>query len=149
MDAIARIEAREAVTRLIHAYCTTLDDGRLDDTADLFTDGVWRPGPTLALTGRDEVAEFLHANIILYADGTTGTRHVVSNICIDLDEHGRSAIARSYVIVYQSIDRAQPHIIFQGRYEDSFSCRGGVWLFTERRVLPDGFGDLTRHMRSA
>lgn len=148
MDAVERIEAREAITRLIYAYCTTLDSGRLDETADLFADGVWRPGPALAFTGRDAVAEFLHSNIILYDDGSTGTRHVMGNVCIDFDEQGTSATAQSYVIVYQSISRAQPTIIFQGRYADSFSSHSGDWRFAERRVLPDGFGDLSKHMRS-
>ena len=113
MDPLARLEARESITRLIHAYSTTLDEGRLDETADLIAPGVSRPGPTLAFSERDAMAEFLHAHIILYADGTTGTRHVMSNICIDLDEQGRSATAVSYVIVHQSVEGGQPRIFFK------------------------------------
>lgn len=147
MDLEEGISAREAITRLIFAYCSSIDSGRLDDTARLFSDGTWRPG-LRSFTGFDEMHEFLSENVLLH-DGVTGTRHTISNLRIDIADDGRTARSDCYVIVYQSVDGSAPHIIFQGAYEDSFSRVDEQWRFAERKIIADGFGDMSRHMRSA
>lgn len=148
MDLEEKLNAREAITRLVFAYCTTIDSGRLDDTARLFSNGTWRPSPRSAFTGFDEMRDFLNENILLH-HGATGTRHTISNLRIDLAADGQTARSDCYVIVYQSVGGRAPHAIFQGAYEDSFALSDDQWQFTERKIIGDGFGDMSQHMRSS
>jgi hypothetical protein len=147
-DDIDRLKAEDAITRLIYAYCSGIDTGNLDDTARLFSNGTWFLNEDTPLSGFDEVSTFLNDNVILYG-GVPGTRHTVSNIVIDLDEAGSAARARSYVIVFQTVPGAAPHIMFQGAYDDTFSWDAKGWRFHERRIQTDGTGDMTLHLKGA
>jgi hypothetical protein len=144
---VERLEAENAITRLMHAYCTGIDTGRLDDTARLFERGTWRISADVALTGFEAASAFAWDKVILYA-GVPATRHCISNIVIDLDADGRSATARSYVVVHQAVPGNAPEVIFLGHYEDTFSSEGG-WHFTERIIHCDGTGDISRHLRGS
>ena len=145
---LRRLAAEDEITRLLFAYCTGIDTGRLDDTAQLFAKGTWYLNPDSPLSGADEVARFLHDSVILY-DGVPATRHVVTNIRIDLADDRRSASADSYVIVYQSLPGAAPAVMFQGAYDDTFAHDGTAWHFDVRRICTDGTGDMSAHLRGA
>lgn len=145
---LERLSAENEITRLLFAYCTGIDTGRLDDTAQLFAEGTWYLNPDSPLTGTEAVARFLHDSVILYG-GTPGTRHVVTNIHIDLADDRATARAQSYVIVHQAVPGSGPEIIFQGAYHDTFARSGSEWHFAERRILTDGTGDMSRHLKGA
>jgi SnoaL-like domain/FAD binding domain len=143
-----RIADEEAIARLIYAYCTGIDTGQFDDTARLFERGAWFLNPQTPFQGTEAVSRFLWENVITY-DGVPGTRHVVSNIRTDVADDRRSAVSRSYVIVYQTVPDAMPEIIFQGAYDDTFARTDGEWHFVERHIETDGTGDMSRHLKSA
>jgi hypothetical protein len=143
-----RLAAEDEITRLLFAYCTGIDTGRLDDTAELFAKGTWYLNPDSPLSGADEVAAFLNESVILY-DGVPATRHVVTNIRIDLAEDRRRASAQSYVIVFQSLPGEAPFVMFQGAYDDTFAHDGSAWHFDVRRIRTDGTGDMSGHLRGA
>ena len=145
---LERLAAEDEIARLISAYCTGIDTGHLDDTAQLFAEGTWYLTPDSPLSGTEDVARFLHDNAILYA-GVPGTRHVVTNIRIDLAGDRATARAQSYVIVFQAVPGSAPEIIFQGAYDDAFAHSGSSWHFAERRILTDGTGDMSRHLKGA
>lgn len=145
---LERLAAEDEITRLLFAYCTGIDTGHLYDTAQLFEQGTWYLTPDTPLSGTEDVARFLHDNVILY-DGVPGTRHVVTNIRIDLADDHSTARAQSYVIVFQAVPGSAPEIIFQGAYDDAFAHSGSSWHFTERRILTDGTGDMSRHLKGA
>jgi hypothetical protein len=145
---LERLAAEDEITRLLFAYCTGIDTGHLDDTAELFERGTWYLTPDTPLSGTEDVARFLHDSVILYA-GVPRTRHMVTNIRIDLGGDLATARAQSYVIVYQSVPGSAPEIIFQGAYDDTFAHCGSSWHFTERRILTDGTGDMSRHLKGA
>jgi len=147
MSTANRLAAKESVTRLILAYCSEIDAGRLDGMAELFSKGTWYPSPRTPLKGRDQVAAFLNTNVILY-DGVPRTRHVTTNIRVDLAEDGKSASAESYMIIYQSAPGSGPQIIVQGAYADKFFLDDGQWFFDERHVTTDGMGDTSNHIRA-
>lgn len=145
---LGRLAAEDEINRLLFAYCTGIDTGRLDDTAKLFAKGTWFLNPDTPLSGSDEVATFLNDSVILY-DGVPATRHVVSNIRIELAEDRRSARAQSYVIVFQSLPGKAPAVMFQGAYDDTFAHDGTAWHFDVRRIVTDGTGDMSGHLRGA
>ncbi|WP_181780947.1 nuclear transport factor 2 family protein [Pseudonocardia pini] len=145
---LERLDAEDAITRLLFAYCEGIDEGALDDVARLFEHGTWYLTADTPLAGFDAVSGFLADNVILY-DGVPATRHTVSNIRIDLADDRRSARSRSYVVVFQSVPGAAPHIMFQGAYDDTFTVDEHGWHFAERRIRADGTGDMSLHLKGA
>ena len=139
-------DSRDRILELMNQYCYRIDAGDLRGFAELFSRGTWlvRGDPSGGDTGVDEVMNTL-SNIILY-DGKPNTKHVMSNVQIDVNEDGKSASAQCYITVNQAVPPDFPlQPIFIGHYYDSFSCTDGEWHFTLRDISPDLAGDLSRH----
>jgi len=138
--------AEAEILTLMNEYCYRIDQGDLQGFADLFSRGTWRVqgDPSGGDTGSAEVMETLK-NIILY-DGKPNTKHVMSNVQIDVDPSGETATAQCYITVNQAVPPDFPlQPIFIGHYYDSFSCIDGAWHFTFRDISPDLPGDLSHH----
>ena len=99
--------------------------------------------------GRDAIEKMLRASLIVYDDGTPRTKHVTTNIAIEIDEEAGSADSRSYFTVLQALPELALQPIVSGRYQDRFARRDGRWRFVERRVRTDLVGDVSRHLRPA
>ncbi len=138
-------EAKEEIQRLLNEYCYCIDQGNLDGFASLFEHGsfgvIGDPGGPCV--GKAAVLEFLQ-NVILY-DGKPHTKHVVSNVQIDVDEDGTKATAQSYLILFQVLPDFPMQAIFGGHYYDKFERREDGWCFVSREISPDLVGDLSRH----
>ncbi len=76
-------------------------------------------------------------------DGTPKTRHVTTNIFIEVDEQAGTAVGRAYFTVFQCLPDFPLQAIAAGRYRDRFERRSGRWRFIGRRVLTDFFGDVS------
>jgi 3-phenylpropionate/cinnamic acid dioxygenase small subunit len=134
---------RDQIENLMARYCRTYDEGDFEAYAELFRHGIVG-GPTGTFTTVEEVAAYHRRNCRLY-DGKPNTRHVVTNVGIDIDEAGRTASAESYVTIYQATDDFPLQVIFVGSYLDRFHVVDGAWWFLERRAVPHLVGDLSRH----
>jgi 3-phenylpropionate/cinnamic acid dioxygenase small subunit len=135
----------EAITALIMLYAERIDAGDLDGVAALFAHATWRsPGRVEPLRGAAEVRR-AYDPVILY-DGVPSTRHVVTNVVVDLDPPDR-ATARSYFTVFQARPGFPLQAIIAGRYQDAFTRSGGAWRFADRLIVPDLIGDLSHHLR--
>lgn len=154
-------DAHDQIRNLIHRYAEAVDGGRFEVLASLFAFatvrvalGAGEPGPAIA--GR-LVAQMFGDRIILYPDGTSRTRHLVTNTIIDVDEEDGRATARSYNTTLQQVPGRDIEIIATARYEDTFERFGGAWRFSDRvirhssldGVNRDFIGDMSRHTRSA
>jgi 3-phenylpropionate/cinnamic acid dioxygenase small subunit len=138
---------RHAITGLVFAYAERIDAGDLDGVADLLRDAVWRSKARPAgVRGRDAIRS-LYADVILY-DGSPCTQHVVTNLVIDM-LNGDAATARSRFTVLQALPDFPLQPIAAGRYHDAFARDEHGWRFTERTVLLDLLGDVSRHLRRA
>lgn len=138
--------SREAITRLMNEYCYRIDAGDLEGFAALFEHGSFGilgdpAGPDV---GKAAVLETLQ-NVILY-DGKPRTKHVMSNVQIDVDGSGNEASAQCYITVFQAVPRDFPmQPIFGGHYRDRFVKGADGWQFAQREISPDLVGDLSRH----
>jgi hypothetical protein len=139
-------DEKEAILRLMNEYCYRIDQGDLAGFASLFEHASFGiigdpKGPDI---GRDALLKTLQ-NVILY-DGKPQTKHVMSNVQIDLGESGTTATAQCYMIVFQALPPDFPmQAIFGGHYRDRFEKTGSGWQFASREISPDLLGDLSRH----
>ncbi|WIY02144.1 nuclear transport factor 2 family protein [Amycolatopsis mongoliensis] len=77
-----------------------------------------------------EVARMLRDTVIGYEDGTPRTKHVTTNVALEVS--GDTASGRAYAA---------------GRYADRFTRSADGWRFTERRATVDLVGDVGHHLR--
>ena len=138
----------EAIRALIHEYAERIDNGDLDGVASLFTDGTWSsPGRGTPLRGAEQVRR-AYDGVILY-DGIPSTKHVISNVTIEMADDRTTATARSYFTVLQARPDFPLQPVIAGRYHDRFEHVDDAWRFADRQIIPDLIGDLSRHLRNA
>jgi 3-phenylpropionate/cinnamic acid dioxygenase small subunit len=143
-------ESAVAVTNLIHRYAELIDLGDFDGVADLLGDAAVGDGSddraSRLLTGRDAILAMFTSTTRRYPDGTPGTKHVTTNLILDVDDDAGRATARTYWTVLQAVPGLALQPILAGRYHDRFERVAGTWRFAERRYLIDLVGDVSRHM---
>jgi 3-phenylpropionate/cinnamic acid dioxygenase small subunit len=135
-----------AIERLIATYAELVDDGDFAGVGRLLADATFEGGVG-SVAGGDAIEKLLRANVIVYDDGTPGTKHVTTNLAIEVDEGAGTAVSRSYFTVLQALPNLALQPIVSGRYFDRFERRDGLWCFVERRVRTDLVGDVSRHLR--
>ena len=136
----------EAIRALIHRYAELIDIGDLDTVAALFTHGTWSsPGRGTPLRGVQQVRR-AYDGVILY-DGIPSTKHVISNVTIEVADDQPSATARSYFTVLQARPDFPLQPVIAGRYHDRFDRVDDAWRFADRQIIPDLIGDLSHHLR--
>lgn len=136
---------RADIAALIFAYAERLDAGDFGGVADLFTYGTLRSeGQPGALSGREEVLALYTHTVRLY-DGRPRTRHVTTNVVIDLGDDD-TATARAYFTVFQASPELPLQPIVAGRYVDRFLRRDGAWWFAERVIVVELVGDVRHHL---
>ena len=114
----------------------------------LFADATFI-GAAGPVSGRDAIERMLRDSLIVYDDGTPRTKHLTTNLAIEIDEEAGRADSRSYFTVLQALPEVALQPIVSGRYQDRFAHRDGRWCFVERRVRTDLVGDVSRHLRAA
>jgi 3-phenylpropionate/cinnamic acid dioxygenase small subunit len=139
-------EDAAAIESLIYRYAQLQDQTDLAAVAELFRYGAFIvdkvPTP---FRGSDVVLAMKSAHDRMYGDGTLRTKHVTTNVLVEVDEGSTTAGARSYFVVYQQTDDFPLQPIMAGRYHDTFARIDGTWWFDERLVLTDLIGDISRH----
>ena len=99
------------------------------------------------MSGRDAIEKMLRDSLIVYDDGTPCTKHVTTNLAIEVDEVAGTAVSRSYFTALQALPDLPLQPIVSGRYQDRFERRDRQWRFVQRRVRTDLVGDVSRHLR--
>jgi 3-phenylpropionate/cinnamic acid dioxygenase small subunit len=131
------------IERLHAGYAHALDDGRLEEWPDFFTEkGVYRittaenearglPMPVLYCEGRamlrDRVASLRHANIY----EPQRYRHMVSSLLVG-EQSGNSVSCTSSFLVVRVMENGEATFFASGRYEDTIALPA---MKFERRVV--------------
>jgi len=140
-------ESRHRIEELLYVYAERIDAGDFAGVGELFAGGEIRAsedGPSIR--GADAVRRLYVATVRLYEDGTPRTKHVTSNVIVEVGATGEKASARSYFTVLQQLDDFPLQVIVAGRYHDTFVRDHGTWRFGIRRMYVDLRGDLRRHL---
>ncbi len=134
----------DELRNLLFRYAEAIDAGDLAALRDLFEHAVisldggatWRgrraggddsePGPWRATAS---------------GGGPKGTKHVVTNVIVELAAGGDEASTRSSFTVLQATDSLPLQPIIAGRYHDTFRRIDGAWRFASRRYIIDLVGD--------
>jgi hypothetical protein len=136
-----------AIETLIMTYAERVDLGDFGGVADLFDGATYRSAlgdDVMVQEGRAAVLNTFETMVRKYDDGTPRTKHVTTNVMVELG--GDTATARSYYTVMQQTDVLPLQPIICGRYHDAFAKRDGVWRFTDRLIFSDLIGDLSQHL---
>jgi hypothetical protein len=139
-------DARAEITALVFGYAERIDAGDLDGLAALFTDGVFRSDRGGRYEGATAVRDVMRRLVVLHDDGTPRTKHVTTNLVIDVDEAAGTAVSHSVYVMLQQTDELPLQVIDAGRNRDSFTKVDGEWQWTERYINVELHGDLSHHL---
>jgi hypothetical protein len=134
-----------AIESLISTYAELVDGGDFAAAGLLLADATFTGGAG-SVSGHDAIEMMLRDNVIVHEDGTPRTKHVTTNLAIDVDEEAGTAVSRSYFTVLQALPDMALQPIVSGRYYDRFEHHDGRWRFADRRVQTDLVGDVSRHL---
>jgi ketosteroid isomerase-like protein len=136
-----------AITNLVYAYAERIDAGDFDGVAQLLADADVSGEGGAPVRGADAVRGMYERSTRRYDDGTPKTKHVTTNLVIEVDSVAGRATCRSYFTVLQAVPgelALQP--IIAGRYHDEFERHADAWRFSKRHMIPDLIGDLGHHL---
>lgn len=143
-----------AIAALVYGYAELVDSGDFAGVGALFAAATFRAAAGEQIhvrTGASEVQAQFEQLVRLMDDGTPGTKHVTTNLAIDLDADAGTAASRSYFTVLQGRqgpDGPDIGIVVAGRYHDRFERDGdGAWRFADRLIYTDLVGDVRGHLR--
>jgi ketosteroid isomerase-like protein len=138
----------ESVTKLIYTYAERIDAGDFAGVAEVFTHATLTfEGFSDAVSGVQAVQALYERTTRRYEDGTPRTKHVMTNVIVDIADDGTSAASRSYFTVLQAVPGAlalQP--VIAGRYRNTYERVDGRWRFASMHIIVDLVGDLGHHM---
>lgn len=138
--------SHQAIANLIFRYAECVDAADFAGIRDLF-DGAVFTSSGGSLHGGDAIARMFEKTVLVHPDGTLRTRHVTTNLAIEVDEEAGTATSKAYYTVLQAVPALPLQPIACGTYRDTFERRDGRWRFAERRITLDLAGDLTHHLR--
>jgi hypothetical protein len=154
-DTATRFEDWLSVQNLLFTFAELVDLGGIDEAVAMFEHATYRheragddgPEPVVH-RGSSEVKAAILGVTRMYPDGTPRTKHVVTNVIIELD--GDTATARSYLTVMQQTDTLPLQPVASGRYLDRFERVDGTWRWADR-VIRAGYlvGDISEHSLGA
>jgi hypothetical protein len=146
--------AGEAITKLIYTYAERIDLGDFAGVGELFEHATLTfEGFGDAVRGRDAIEALYARTTRRYEDGTPRTKHVMTNVMVDVDDEGQggrgdgTASSRSYFTVFQAVPgelALQP--VIAGRYRHGYELVDGHWRVTSMHIMIDLMGDLGHHM---
>jgi 3-phenylpropionate/cinnamic acid dioxygenase small subunit len=140
-------ESHHAITALMFRYTEYIDAADFDAIGELFAHGkLTTRGMRGETVGRDAVRDLYKNTNKVHADGTLRTRHLCTNVIVDIDESASTATARSSFLVLQATDDLPLQPIVAGRYRDRFERSDGTWLFVEREMSVEQVGDVHDHL---
>ena len=96
-------ESHHAITTLLFRYAELMDAADYDGLRELFADAtLTNEGFPGEVVGGDAIVRLYERTNRVHADGTLRTRHLTTNVIVDVDEVAGSASARSAFVVFQA-----------------------------------------------
>ena len=126
----------EEIKELVHSYARLLDGGDVNGVVDLFERSTWRSLPHGAvLRGSAEVRPVYEK--LLARDDDRRTKHLITNLSIDVEPGATTASSHCYWTVLRSAPGEPIGISLSGQYTDRFEKFDGHWRFVDRLITTD------------
>jgi 3-phenylpropionate/cinnamic acid dioxygenase small subunit len=140
-------ESHHDITTLLYTYAEYIDAADFEAIGHLFEHGkITTRGMRGATEGHDAVRDLYKNTNKVHPDGTLRTRHLCTNVIVDIDESAGTATARSSFLVLQATKDLPLQPIVAGRYRDRFERAAGKWRFAEREMSVEQVGDVREHL---
>jgi SnoaL-like domain len=137
------------IKNVVLSYVELLDRGDLDGLANVFARARVRiHGSATELRGAAAYREFIEQGVQFY-DGVPSTKHVISNLIVEIEDDRRTATARSYYTAFQARPELPLQPILAGRFHDRLERDGDSWYIVERVIFADLIGDLRFHVKGS
>jgi ketosteroid isomerase-like protein len=138
----------EAITTLLYTYAERIDAGDFAGVGEILGQAAMTfEGFPDAVRGSADIEALYHRTTRRYEDGTPRTKHVLSNVIVEVADDGTTAASRSYFTVFQAVPGAlalQP--IIAGRYRHAFEQVDSRWQISTMHIIIELMGDLDHHM---
>ena len=135
---IRELQARDAIARTISLYGQLLDDLRLEEFGELFTEEALWALPSISFRGRAEIV----AGVSAMEPTEPGTaKHLTHSPIIEFEDDDHARAWTDLVALHRSDQQWQ--IASVGRYYDTLVRSGDRWLFSSRQAdveWPPGSG---------
>jgi 3-phenylpropionate/cinnamic acid dioxygenase small subunit len=140
-------DSARAIENLVYHYAELMDAGDFPAVAQLFRHACIVAPDGTETCGYEAVLHMYHHSTRIYPEtGTPCTRHITSNVQVEVDDVAGTAHSRSYFTVYQALPDFPLQAIIAGRYVDQFALHEQQWQFSRRAMYPELFGDLSGHL---
>ena len=139
-------DSDRAIEHLVYAYAEHIDAGDFAGIGELFRHGRIQAAPGVVFEGVDQVKGLFERTTRRYDDGTPRTRHVTTNVTVEVDNDAAIGAGRAYYTVFQQTEALPLQAIIAGHYNDTFHRIDGVWHFNTREMFVDLTGDLSHHL---
>jgi 3-phenylpropionate/cinnamic acid dioxygenase small subunit len=139
---------RTAIANLIYRYGELVDAGDFAGVGRLLADARVRDATgQLDLTGAEAIERLYVRTTRRYPDtGTPKTKHLITNLIVEIDEASASATCRSHYTVLQRTEALPLQTIIAGHYRHRLERRGSAWRIVEHVFHVDLVGDLGHHL---
>lgn len=133
------------ITNLIHRYAELVDGADFPELGEMFAHGALHAtdGP---VRGAQAVREHFASWVRLHPDGSPHTRHITTNVIVEVADDAQTARARSYVTVLQYGPGNTLRPIFFVRYFDRFHRVEERWCFASRMFVEPASGPAEEHL---
>ena len=139
------VSDEQQIRNLVYRYAEYIDTGDYEGLGALFEHAeVTSDANDEVKRGTADMVDQMTTWTKKHPDGTPRTRHVTSNLIIEIE--GDRATCRSYYTVFQQTDKIPLQPIISGRYHDAFERVDGAWRFTKRHYINELFGNLSDHL---
>ncbi len=143
-------ENYHAITTLLFRYAECIDAADFDGIGALFaTAKITNEGYDGEIVGAEAVANLYRSTNRVHEDGTLRTRHLTTNVIVDIDDAAGTAETRSAFVVFQATRELPLQPIVTGRYHDRFARDRDVWSFAHRHILLEQVGTVREHLHPA
>ena len=137
-------ESYHAITTLMFRYAECIDAADFDGIGALFAE---RQDHERGVSGRDRraaaVADLYRSTNRVHDNGTLRTRHLTTNVIVDIDEEQRHGHDAAAFVVLQATPDLPLQPIVAGRYHDRFvRTRRTTWPFAHRHILLEQVGNV-------
>lgn len=138
-----------AVVNLVNRYPELLDQGNVDDLAEMFRYAdFYKPNEHFSKNVEGLKSHWREWVKFYKPDGLPKTRHLSTNIAVEFLSDTK-AVAKSYLTVFQATEDFPLQVIISVTDHDTFEKIDGVWHFVERREYVGLLGDLSVHLTKA